>query len=122
MADRRNYWRGTRWRELVHLVMRAEGVPVEMRAPTKRVSDAFADDRPATELTGVPGFAITTRHEFKQDWSAALDSAVFAARSDAVPYAAAVQFRAGRETEESFVVMTLKDFCGILRERQKGAS
>lgn len=124
MGDTRNYWRGVRWKELVTLVMRSEGLDVTMR-PTARtgtrgiLSEALNESVPMSDIIGLPDVAVITRNETKQDWSAALDSAQFAATADNLAYGVAIQFRAGREVEQSYVCMTLKDFVGLLREREQ---
>lgn len=121
MGDLQNKARAYKFRELVQLFLRAEGVEVERRLERRKLSERLAEDFQESHLTGLDRWAVLTRNEVQQDWSGSLDDAQKAARHDGKERAAAIQFRRDRDAGESYVVMSLRDFAAVLRSDNERA-
>ena len=109
-----NKGRSLKFRELVQLVLAADGIKLERKA---EVHDGMAGaGRERADLQG-SRWAIMTRNEAAyRDISGGLDDAVAAALHDRKDRAACVWHRPGRDASESYVVMTLSSFARVLRE------
>lgn len=93
---------------------------VARSAPYKRpksVSDAIAaatQRESVSDLLGIDGWAVVTRHAHPMNVAGAVDAATVAARLDGAEYAAAVVARSGADPEQSYVVMTLDTWARVL--------
>lgn len=116
MPDSSNRYRSERFREATCWFLRGMGLPVKPRPGYRKLSEALADDAQASDIQGLTQWAITTRHEYKADFSGALDHAVKTAERDGKKWGAAVQWRQGdRSAGETYVVIELGTFAEVLR-------
>ncbi|TFC83718.1 hypothetical protein E3T23_01795 [Cryobacterium cheniae] len=109
-----NKTRSLRFRELVTLILRADGLSVIRKPEFKRLSEAVLHELEAGDIQGIPAWLINTRNEMKRDLSGALDEARLDAVRDGKAQSAVVWYRPGRTTGEAYVVMTLDTFSGVL--------
>jgi len=107
--------RGDRFRELVVLGLRAEGVAAESRPPANRLSEIANPDRPQSHISGIDGWSFVTSNEVRLDPGRALARAESAADLDENPHGAAVLRRAGKSVESQYVVLTLASFAALIR-------
>jgi len=121
VPDDKNRLRAVKFRELVTLFLNNEGIPVEQRKNAFKLSERFAEDYPASHLTGLARWAVMTRNERTLDLSGALDAATAAARQDKKELAAVVAYRAARPVSEAYVSMTFDTFAKVLRSEQEHA-
>ncbi|WP_146067593.1 hypothetical protein [Cryobacterium sp. M25] len=109
-----NKTRSLRFRELVTLILQADGLPVIRKPEFKRLSEALRHELESGDVQGIPGWLINTRNEMKRDLSGALDEAQLDAGRDNKLKSAVVWCRPGRGTGEAYVVMTLDTFSTAL--------
>lgn len=110
-----NRSKAAKFRELIKLLLRSEGVHLSERHGAYRLSERLAETYPQSHLLGAPSWAIQTRSDRQIDLSGSVDRARAAADHDHKRFAVSIQFRASRPAEESYVVMTLSDFTEILK-------
>jgi hypothetical protein len=98
--------------------MQTRGVPAEPveRRRGKLSERIEADREPASDLTGIDGWAVVVRADHREHWSAHLDAAERAAKIDGAKHAAIVEFRRGADVGGSYVAMTLDTWCEVLKE------
>lgn len=106
---------GRMFRQLVAVALSEQFPDAEARPVAARPSDEFADDQPATDILGVPGFTIHVRADQQPSWSTALDMAENSARFDGSDFGVVIEYRRGREIPESFVVMSLDSWSRLAR-------
>lgn len=98
---------GRRWRELVALVLEREFPDATPAPVAARLSESFAEGRPASDVLGIPGVAVQVRADAHVDWSTALDSAELAAEVSCADHAVLVEYRRGRPGADAYAVMSL---------------
>jgi hypothetical protein len=117
MATPTNRTKSLRFRELVALALRADGLPVAVKPePPRRVSEFFLEDREQGDIQGLSDWAINTRNEIHFDWSGALNEAARDAEHDGKKNAALIQMRRDSSIGQAFVVMTFDTFSRVLRD------
>lgn len=109
--------RSLKFRELVGLVLRGEGLNVTHKPGPVPLSRSILDEE-HSHIRGLPGWSVLVRHEATRDLSGALDAAMRAAASDSKDKAAVVWRRheSERTAGESYVVMSLQTFAAVLRD------
>jgi hypothetical protein len=108
-----NRLKGDRFRELVALLLRSDGLPVAKKSAQK-LSVAILDDE-AGDIQGLPGWLLNVRHEVQRDLSGNADFATSQAKSLGLTKTAVVYARHGRSAADSYTVMTLDTLSEILR-------
>jgi hypothetical protein len=101
------------WRERVAGFLAAElGQPIRPRLTHRLISDEIGDAR--GDVLGLDGLTVTTRYGKANRLSESLDGADRLAldRGDG-SRGIVVQRRAGRETPEAYVVLTLESFAAL---------
>ncbi|MEO8261821.1 MAG: hypothetical protein ABI566_04560 [Pseudolysinimonas sp.] len=108
---------GKMFRALVASTLSEHFPDAEARPVAARLSDAFADGVPATDVVGVEGVTIHCRADAQASWSAALDMAENAARFDGNDFGVLIEYRrgAGHDIADSYAVMTLEGWSRLAR-------
>ena len=118
-----NHKKSLQFRELVALLMQADGLPAVNKPPVKSLSEAMRDEPPASHILGIPGWSILTRNEVQRDLSTGMADAAKAASHDgASRYATVFRRHDAKPADESYVVTTLAVFNDVLRELTTGAT
>jgi hypothetical protein len=120
-----NATRGRRFRELITLQLRFSGLPVEER-PGRRpsFSETLAGDHthPRSDILGVPDFAIVTRaQDTLTDVARGMSEARDAAEHDGKKRAAVIQLRRAHPARDAWVILSLDDFAGFIRDHQEAS-
>lgn len=119
MADRDNYRRGRVFKELVALHLQNEGIPAELPPVTrsfKDLADVLADDnRPASDLWGIPGWSLKIHSAYALDHSGALDAAQRAGEVDGSKFSAVVAYRKTRSAGEQYAVVSLSTLAALMK-------
>lgn len=115
MAD--NVRRGQTWRKLAALIIKVEsGLPVADRTDGPRAPGAKVTPVEASDIVGLRDWSVLTRAEHSRDLSGNQDAAALAAEQDGKRWGAVAYLRAdSRPTEDSFVVMSISTFAGVLK-------
>jgi hypothetical protein len=114
-----NLSRGIQWRELVAAILRADGhTSVTFKPGPVPLARAILDDV-ASDIRGVPGFAIITRNVLNRDLGQAMEDARAAAARDGAKHAAAIFRRHDAGAPSAYVVLELSDFSSLLRELEE---
>lgn len=118
MADNDNRRRGRAFREHVADALRLAGIgtAAARAARSRRASEALAADLPEADILGLPGgWHLRVHADVSTRWGTSLDVAEQASRLAGQDRAAVVGYRRDRPIRDSYVVMTLDAFAGILR-------
>lgn len=121
MTTTTNRNKSLRFRELVALVLQAEGLPAVKKIEPKLLSEAIRDERERGGIQGISGWLINSRNEVTRDLSGGLDEAQKDAEHDGKAKCAVVWRRHGRPAGESYVVMPLTTFAAVLRDEMEQA-
>ena len=124
MATMSNLLRAQRFRERIETYMQAAGVPIKVRPPRARISEAFGPDMELSEsdVKGLTSWSIALHSDAAHNWSTEMERAERKAEQDGRPYAAVVGYRSGnRRVGEQYVMLSLATFAHILKLDAEGA-
>lgn len=122
MADLANRRRATEYRERVALGLQSLGVEATPVALPNRPSEAFSGPSGHVLVPTVPGVTVTVSSGFEFRPSELLNAAERAAANDQNDIGALVQFRQVSTVEQQYVLLSLKSFAALLRDRLKARS
>lgn len=115
MADQKNRFRGTRYRELIALQLGVEGLSARQPERPKRLSERVAEyDGPRSDVMGLEGWMIHVRADLQPKWGSALDAVEQAAALTGTPNAVLIEFRRDRPASEHFVLMTVSQLARLI--------
>lgn len=103
------------FRRLIELMLKSEGLPVEARPAHRRtLADAMTGEQ--SHIRGLSRWAVVTNTQTQRDLSGQLDLARRYAEDDGKDFAAAIFHRPGRDTIESYVLVTFSDWVQLVKE------
>jgi len=112
-----NTTRGLLFRSGVADYLVASDIPIDgtKTLGRRKMSEALLEDRPHSDLVGIPGWVVNTRSSALKLIASGADEAQRDAQHDGARYSATVWQRAGAKLGDALVVMPLKDFSDLLR-------